>query len=52
VSKRNINECLSYFNIDLITKEVLKKCGPVYPLQNIVIRKVKTIKRPKIDGNE
>lgn len=51
VAKRNINQFLHYFNTDLIAKEITKRCKYIYPLQNITVRKVKMIKRPKIDGN-
>ena len=35
-----------------ITDEMAKKCKPIFPLENITIRKVKSIKRPKIDANQ
>ena len=35
-----------------ITNEMAKKCKPIFPLENITIRKVKSIKRPKVDINQ
>lgn len=35
-----------------ITEEMAKKCKPIFPLENITIRKVKSIKRPKVDINQ
>ncbi len=35
-----------------ITDEMAKKCKHIFPLENITIRKVKSIKRPKVDMNQ
>ena len=35
-----------------ITDQMIQKCKPIFPLENITIRKVKSIKRPKIDLNQ
>ena len=35
-----------------ITTQMLQKCKPIFPLENITIRKVKSIKRPKVDINQ
>ena len=35
-----------------ITDEMAKKCKAIFPLENITIRKVKSIKRPKVDANQ
>ena len=37
---------------DKITKEMNEKCKHIFPLENITIRKVKSIKRPKVDNNQ
>ena len=29
--------------------EIEKKCNPIFPLQNVFIRKVKVLKKPKFD---
>jgi small subunit ribosomal protein S3Ae len=35
-----------------LTDEMAKKCKHIFPLENVTIRKVKSIKRPKIDMNQ
>jgi len=35
-----------------ITDEMIKKCKHIFPLENVTIRKVKSIKRPRIDLNQ
>ena len=52
VASRNISDLLSVFISDSITKEITKKTRLIFPLQNITIRKVKCIKRPKIDSTK
>ena len=32
-----------------LTDEMAKKCKHIFPLENITIRKVKSIKRPRVD---
>ena len=34
---------------DSIGQEIEKKCEPIFPLQNVFIRKVKVLKKPKFD---
>lgn len=46
-----INEC-NIFRIstpDSIGTEIEKKCQSIFPLQNVFIRKVKVLKKPKFD---
>ena len=35
-----------------ITDEIAAKCKNIFPLENVTIRKVKSIKRQKIDINQ
>ena len=35
-----------------ITDQMAQKCKQIFPLENITIRKVKSIKRPKVDMNQ
>ena len=35
-----------------ITDEIAAKCKNIFPLENVTIRKVKSIKRPKVDMNQ
>ena len=34
---------------DSIGQEIEKKCNSIFPLQNVFIRKVKVLKKPKFD---
>jgi small subunit ribosomal protein S3Ae len=34
---------------DIIAEEITKKCQTIFPLQNVFIRKVKVLKKPKFD---
>lgn len=40
---------MAKFIPEAISKEIEKACAGIYPLQNVFIRKVKTIKSPKFD---
>ena len=35
---------------ETISTEIEKQCKPIYPIQNCIIRKVKSIKRPRVDS--
>lgn len=44
--------CLTYCSIsspESISHEIEKACQCIYPLQNVYIRKVKMLKKPKFD---
>jgi len=49
VSKHNMTDVLSHLLTDAIGEDIKNKCKFIYPLNNIYIRKVKTIKKPKFD---
>jgi small subunit ribosomal protein S3Ae len=34
---------------ETLTKKIGKECGPIFPLQNVLIRKMKMLKKPKFD---
>lgn len=39
-----------YFSVqDSIGKQIQKECGKIFPLQNVLVRKVKLLKKPKFD---
>lgn len=50
VSKRTITSLLSFFNQDLLSKEINRATKYIFPLRDITLRKVKLVKRPKVDG--
>ncbi|ANQ07659.1 40S ribosomal protein S3A, putative [Plasmodium knowlesi strain H] len=48
-SKVLLKDLVKKFIPESIGKEVEKQCKKIYPLQNVLIRKVKILKRPKLD---
>jgi len=49
VSKHTMTEVLGNLLTEAIGEEIKNKCKFIYPLNNIYIRKVKTVKKPKFD---
>ena len=45
----DLKELVQKFIPEIIGKEIEKACTGIYPLQNVYIRKVKMLKRPKFD---
>jgi len=45
----DLNELVKKFIPEVIGKEIEKACHGVYPMQNVHIRKVKMLKKPKFD---
>jgi len=50
ISKHNMTDVLSNLLTDAIGEDIKNKCKFIYPLNNIYIRKVKTVKKPKFDA--
>jgi len=48
-SKSDLKGLVNKFIPEAISKEIEKACNGIYPLQNVFIRKVKTIKAPRFD---
>ena len=49
VESMDLKELVKTLIPELLGKEIEKACQPIYPLQNVFIRKVKTIKTPRFD---
>lgn len=53
LSLSNCNYCVIWFisisNPESISVEIEKKCNSIFPLQNVFIRKVKVLKKPRFD---
>lgn len=49
IYKYNIVCCFSISNPESISVEIEKKCNSIFPLQNVFIRKVKVLKKPRFD---
>lgn len=47
--KCDLKELVGKFNTETIAEKIMKSCGSIYPLQNVHIRKVKVLKKPKFD---
>jgi len=44
-----LNDLVAKFNAESIGKEIEKSTQGIYPLQNVIIRKVKMLRAPKLD---
>jgi len=51
-SAADLNDFVKKLITESIGKEIEKACEGVYPLQNVLIRKVKTLRSPKLDVNK
>jgi small subunit ribosomal protein S3Ae len=40
---------ISYSISDSLGRDIQKECGKIFPLDNVIIRKVKLLKKPKFD---
>jgi len=49
VSKHTMSDVLANLLTDALGEEIKAKCKFIFPLNNIYIRKVKTVKKPKFD---
>ena len=49
ISSCDLKESVLKFIPEVIGKEIEKVCAGIYPLQNVYIRKVKMLKKPKFD---
>jgi len=51
-SSVDLNELVAKLIPEIIGKEIEKAAEGIYPLQNVLIRKVKMIRSPKVDLNK
>lgn len=49
VKKSNLKDLVPKLLLNNITDDITSKASKIFPLQNVMIRKVKTIKRPRFD---
>jgi small subunit ribosomal protein S3Ae len=52
ISSSDLKECVQKFIAESISKDIEKACRNIFPLQNVFIRKVKVLKKPKTDLNK
>ncbi|MFO0515236.1 MAG: eS1 family ribosomal protein [bacterium] len=50
VKKSTLKELVPKLMTDVISEDITKKAKKIFPVQNTIIRKVKTIKRPRFDS--
>merc|ERR1711935_1171664 len=47
--KSTLRDLFKNFLTDSVTKEITKTCSKIFPLENVLIKKVKVLKKPKFD---
>jgi len=47
--KSSLKDLFKNFLSDTIVKQITKECSKVFPLENVMIKKVKVLKKPKFD---
>jgi len=47
--KSTLKELFKKFLSDQVGKQITKECSKIFPLENVLIRKVKVLKKPKFD---
>lgn len=52
ISSSTITELIQKFITESIGEQIEKACRFIYPLQNVVIRKVKSVRKPKLDAQK
>jgi small subunit ribosomal protein S3Ae len=49
-SSRSLKDVVSFLVVDKnISNMIVKACAPIFPLQNVFVRKVKVVKKPRFD---
>jgi len=49
VTRSDLKEVVNKLIPDSIAKDIEKKCGNIYPLHDVMIRKVKVLRKPRLD---
>lgn len=49
VTKNSLKELFKKLVTDQVGKQITKECVKIFPLENVLIRKVKVLKKPKFD---
>jgi len=48
-SKSTLKDLFKKLISESVGKEITKECSKIFPLQNVLIKKVKVLKKPKFD---
>eukprot|EP01029_Cantina_marsupialis_P031293 TRINITY_DN894_c0_g1_i2.p1 TRINITY_DN894_c0_g1~~TRINITY_DN894_c0_g1_i2.p1 ORF type:complete len:257 (+),score=45.12 TRINITY_DN894_c0_g1_i2:63-833(+) len=51
-AKHDTKELMKEFIAESISTEMKKACAPIFPLKDVFVRKVKVLKRPKLDATK
>lgn len=49
VQKSSLKELFKKLLTDQVSKQITKDCSKIFPLENVLVRKVKVLKKPKFD---
>merc|ERR1719454_1292224 len=49
ISKNSLKELFKKLLTDQVSKQITKDCSKIFPLENVMIKKVKVLKKPKFD---
>jgi len=47
--KSTLKDLFKNFLSDTVVKQITKDCSKIFPLENVLIKKVKVLKKPKFD---
>merc|ERR1711881_37901 len=47
--KSSLRDLFKNFLSDTVSKQITKECSKIFPLENVLIKKVKVLKKPKFD---
>merc|ERR1712113_942779 len=47
--KSTLKDVFKNFLSDQVAKQITKECSKIFPLENVLIKKVKVLKKPKFD---
>ena len=49
ITKNSLKDLFKKLLTDQINKQITKDCSKIFPLENVLIRKAKVLKKPKFD---
>lgn len=50
LSKVSCSEAVFMLTRDILARRLIKRCGPIVPIRDLIIRKVKVVRTPKFDA--
>lgn len=49
ITKNSLKDLFKKLLTDAVSKQITKECTKIFPLENVIVRKVKVLKKPKFD---